>query len=1019
MEIIQIEISNDDRTAGYEAILARKEAHLNPELWRVYAGLGKCFYERGQFDLAVVNLREAAKSQPQNPAINLLLIQAFSKMRLFEDGYEVFQGWVKNGKLDLEDVVEVNACLGQMEKWQQRLEQTAALNPQNQALKFGLAKFYLDRGDQDKALEMIRRELIPTGLDVRDRFTVAQLLIDSGIKEPALQILENFLTESEAVQESDLLDCAFLFYQIGEFQRALTLINLMEKIDYSIMALKADLYQITGFRDEAQAAFRMALDLLEKNPESLTNHQNKNIHSPQIWENAIRNPDTLYLSWLESRLAQGDLPEALDEAKKALAKIPQDFRLRTLVMNLAYVAGDDGTLEKLLDSVNEINVVEAAADSACIWGEAALKLGREIQAVDLLSQCLERFPDSQRVRALQARMLKRNGNEADAQAFFEELMTDQRVFPAAQPDWKEARLLWLVEAALELGKHDQVLQICQKLRHQIEWTNSLELIFLKTLAEVSFENWVNRHLQAAGHIVALDEEINRLFNEITEQTDNKMNRDDFGGKGSLVREIHMWLEDGKVDYHTLAAQTDINPLAALVACFKVESGNKAEILMERYPNDPRLVLVYSILALDEEPEKALQKLTNHMRNNVTSPQHYAALALLKQKLGQPEDAYAAINLALAAWPNEFKWHILAGEISKTAGDVHTSLNHFQKAAELDPNSESQTHLGKLNLQAGNYLGISFLESQLEGNEHDFDKLLELGELSLKNDKPQKAVKYFEKAKKIDPADYRPHLGLSRLALKIGNLKKAQENLEVAYLIAPSLPAVCKQKAAILAQTEGAKAALDYLERENGQTKDQSSELTILKSQYIAELQGEEQALDFLQNQQGQLDNSDLQLALARQYLKLGRADEAVAAAESVLRADPGNPYPLELIARAAQQNGDLDKAIDLLIKAVQVNPFEPVFYLDIAKIYQSRRDNQQAIEILESGVRTNPYHFDLLHHLGLLYYQQGAYKQADICLRQAAAIRPEDENLKRMLSTLTNANIIQEEPISNMADFEE
>jgi tetratricopeptide (TPR) repeat protein len=128
---------------------------------------------------------------------------------------------------------------------------------------------------------------------------------------------------------------------------------------------------------------------------------------------------------------------------------------------------------------------------------------------------------------------------------------------------------------------------------------------------------------------------------------------------------------------------------------------------------------------------------------------------------------------------------------------------------------------------------------------------------------------------------------------------------------------------------------------------------------------------------------------------------------------------LELIARAAQQNGDLDKAIDLLIKAVQVNPFEPVFYLDIAKIYQSRRDNQQAIEILESGVRTNPYHFDLLHHLGLLYYQQGAYKQADICLRQAAAIRPEDENLKRMLSTLTNANIIQEEPISNMADFEE
>ena len=229
----------------------------------------------------------------------------------------------------------------------------------------------------------------------------------------------------------------------------------------------------------------------------------------------------------------------------------------------------------------------------------------------------------------------------------------------------------------------------------------------------------------------------------------------------------------------------------------------------------------------------------------------------------------------------------------------------------------------------------------------------------------------------------------------------------------------RQKAAILKQSEGTQSALDYLDQTAMQTVKPGAEIAIQKAGFIAELQGDAEALAYLKSQQNGSTNPAIQMEIARYYLKMNQLDEAEKNAEQALQVNPVNPYPLEIMAKAAHQSGDLDKAIDLLIKAVQINPFEPVFYMDISKIYQARRDTLQAADILQTGIRSNPYNFELLNQLGLLYYQQGSYKNAELCLRQASTLHPEDENLKRMLSTLKNANIIQAEESSHSAAFED
>ena len=114
-----------------------------------------------------------------------------------------------------------------------------------------------------------------------------------------------------------------------------------------------------------------------------------------------------------------------------------------------------------------------------------------------------------------------------------------------------------------------------------------------------------------------------------------------------------------------------------------------------------------------------------------------------------------------------------------------------------------------------------------------------------------------------------------------------------------------------------------------------------------------------------------------------------------------------MLAKIAGKKGDLDKAVDLLVKAIQNDPFEASFYMDLARIYQNRRDIVRATETLQDGLRSIPQNFDLSSALGMLYYQQGQYQLAQEALQQAAFINSRDENVKRLLSTLTNANIIQ------------
>ena len=65
LQVIRAEMDSENKLSHYQELLNDKDNHIDPEIWRVHAGLGKYYFEHSQFDLAVVNFKEAAKAQPQ------------------------------------------------------------------------------------------------------------------------------------------------------------------------------------------------------------------------------------------------------------------------------------------------------------------------------------------------------------------------------------------------------------------------------------------------------------------------------------------------------------------------------------------------------------------------------------------------------------------------------------------------------------------------------------------------------------------------------------------------------------------------------------------------------------------------------------------------------------------------------------------------------------------------------------------------------------------------------------------
>ena len=1008
LQVIRAEMDNENKLLHYQELLNDKDNHIDPEIWRVHAGLGKYYFEHNQFDLAVVNFKEAAKAQPQNKLLDVMLLKSLGKLSLYDEAMAVFTIILGRSDLEIADMLEINASLKKSDQWLLNLEKYAEIQPDTPLLQAALAQLYAEKGEQKKVQNSIQKSGLSGSNVGSERLVSTQILLQAGLEDEARRNLEGFLSRKQTLSDSEYLSGALLYLQMGEIRKAANLLNLVEHANSAILALKAELLNQLNQPQDALAAIQLALEILESPASSLNVVQAlRGIQAPQEWQKFNGKPQDLYAYSVTMRIAVGDYRGAFEQAQANIQKFPQSLTLKSLSIELAHILGEAGVTQSLLEDSPDWQTVSEINEMTPAWGEAALVFGQEVLAANVLSRCLEIMPQNTRVKALQARLLERNGNHADAADLINELLSEWRNAPLPDNKRQPVGNLWLAEAAFELKHYAETMEIVRQTMEKTGKTNTTGKLFLNAMVQAAFNNWLKRKLDVETNLDPITTEDLNCFDEICAIGEPKIRMDK--EINALINEIGFWLGRGDTGADGFDPNNAVtpHPYMLLATTFQKEGSQRAEILMDKFRDDPIAWMIMAALELESEPAKSVAHTTALLRGGQTDPLKYALLAFAKQKLGQTADAYAALNLALTAWPEEYKWQIQAGELSKSLGDVRSSLEHFKKAADTHKNDDAQVYLGELSLKAGNPEAITYLERKLNGSPQDFDVLLQLGELSIKNNKLQKAARYLENARNINPQDVRVHLLLSKVAVAVQNFDKARELISEAEHLKPQDKHVVLQKAAVLDKSQGSQSALDYLQHLQALEIQQDVDVIIQQAEYIREVNGAEKSLAYLLPKSFDSVNSALLLATAKNYLEMGKLDLSEEFTERALQIDPEDPQPLAMLAKISGKNGDLDKAVDLLVKAIQINPFEASFYMELANIYQNRRDIVDATETLENGLRAIPHNFELLSALGMLLYQQGQYQSAQEVLQQAVSINPRDENSKRLLSTLANANIIQ------------
>jgi Tfp pilus assembly protein PilF len=133
------------------------------------------------------------------------------------------------------------------------------------------------------------------------------------------------------------------------------------------------------------------------------------------------------------------------------------------------------------------------------------------------------------------------------------------------------------------------------------------------------------------------------------------------------------------------------------------------------------------------------------------------------------------------------------------------------------------------------------------------------------------------------------------------------------------------------------------------------------------------------------------LALATTALDLGRAAEAAAAADAVLKADPRNAEALRIQYNAALKLGNEPKVIDALVALAAVDrdmALDGLFKL--ARTAYDHDETAKAKERLAKVLEIDPNHAQSHYLLGLLLMREGANAEAEKHLERFVQLAPND-----------------------------
>jgi tetratricopeptide (TPR) repeat protein len=148
--------------------------------------------------------------------------------------------------------------------------------------------------------------------------------------------------------------------------------------------------------------------------------------------------------------------------------------------------------------------------------------------------------------------------------------------------------------------------------------------------------------------------------------------------------------------------------------------------------------------------------------------------------------------------------------------------------------------------------------------------------------------------------------------------------------------------------------------------------------------------------------SDVQpmVALVRAYVLAGKASEAVAFLNSVIKASPGNASALLLLGELQAGNGNNVAAIQAFQQVISRQPQQAGGYLNLANLEMRAGRISEAEQITDQGLAKAPGNFELLMARAGIFEVSGRFNEAIAAYDSLLKVHPGSDVLVNNLASL-------------------
>lgn len=1007
----------------YLKLLDLPESRSPQNYQRIQFGIGKNAYELKYSEISLAALQEAIISNPNDIESHHLLSEAYFQSGLSEESFRSAKTALNTFPDSAENLLWYSEFMlrnGEPQKSIQALHEGIQLAPNQREFYLALVKAHLAVGEQDNAKRVLSDLVLINEISTKEMISAAKIFFHLNSKEEASTVLNRALAEGEIPDFETLNDLATSLLSIDQAEEALLLIEnntsrFSGDIRYEI--LRSDILAFLGKFQDAYLTLGPVVKKIEYMPNALENFNKKRKSYEETFDYSTAG---VFARSTQLEFMTGDLLPTKKHIGQALLYAPNQIEYESLASEITFSLN---LSSKMLDSINNVlpdlpdfNAKERNIFNkiVCKVSQIAFMKGESSAALKFFNEYLiEQEPNAESLalKTILSEIYSDLGNQTEIFAQLEEEVEkyqnyNNRKFLSIS---KLMEKIWVTFsyalAAWSFKKWDKAYQLFQE-TVDLNYLNPIvNYSFAKFMLDYAHEIANCQALKIKSHVPKLDTSspsYQLYFNEQLSLAGRFLDAkliEHLQKKGlALLTETNLdnedlekLIKDAKDSVHLLPFISDDKIVASI---------NKT------FPDNVDIALQNAIKICSENPKESLQIMTRLIEKDPNSPKLNALMAFSSPD--NPEKAIESIEKALILWPDEPEWHAFAAHNYRTQGQYEIAAKHLEQSISIDP---EQAHywqtLGEIKLDEKDLVSAkSYFSKASDIFPENPKTLIALSKINSRMGDFEASIRCLELAEKIDKDNFSYSEDIANLYLNHGEIEKAIEKAKSILLNYPE---------SIIAKVILIKSYLKQLHLEKAKVELKSSltlhpdsiELQLVGIEILREEKGLSIALaatiDLATKNQ---EDTNVLYLLASLLIESGRQDQAMEALHHSLDIDPEQARVYLLLGRLNRKNGNLDQAVAHLSKAILLDPSLADAYLELGRTYQDRREHSKAIQIYKSALEIIQNNPDLYHQAGIVYKESRDFRNAEVMLRHAASLRPDDVGIRRQLASVVTLNLV-------------